>query len=134
MPAFLIKLGSIQVKSANKIKIFIADEIHSKGIDNLKNAGFNVITKYGLDNNSLLKFLVQQAPNNPLLREGKSGVHTRKSVLIVRSIRKLNKEFIKKLNELTNVRVLCTASSGYDNIDVDYAQSLGMKVLSSPEG
>lgn len=110
----------------DKIKIFAADEIHPKGIDNLKKAGFNVITKYGLDNNSLLKLISKESPS--------TKNYTPKSVLIVRTIRKLNKEFIKKLNEFTNVRILCTASSGFDNIDVDYAHSLGMKILSSPEG
>jgi len=114
------------MKSATKIKIFIADEIHSSGIDNLKRSGFDVITKSGLDNNSLLKFISQSSP----ITQDK----TSPSVLIIRTIRKLDKSLIKKLYELTNIRILCTASSGYDNIDVDYARNLGMKVLSSPEG
>ena len=110
--------------SSNSVNIFIADEIHPSGINHLKKAGFNVIQKTGLSNNELLKFIIKTSPKEP---------HT-KSVLIIRTIRKLDKSIIKSLNELTNVRVLCTASSGFDNINVDYAHSLGMKVLSSPEG
>lgn len=122
---FLISRNTT-LESANKIKIFIADEINSKGTDNLKRAGFNVIIKYGLDNDSLLNFIAQKS--------NYTSNHTPPSVLIIRTIRKLDKAIIKKLDGHTNVRLLGTASSGYDNIDVAFARSIGMEVLSSPEG
>jgi D-3-phosphoglycerate dehydrogenase / 2-oxoglutarate reductase len=55
-------------------------------------------------------------------------------ILVVRSVRRLDRQFISKLRSDTSVSVLCTASSGLDNIDVSFAQECGMSVLNVASG
>ncbi len=114
------------MKPAYKNKIFVADEIHKIGIDKLDKNGFEVIQKYNITNNELLIFLKR---SDPAEKNNKQV-----SVLIVRSVRKLDKRFLTSLVKQTNVRVVCTASSGFDNIDVDFCKKAGITVLNTPEG
>jgi D-3-phosphoglycerate dehydrogenase len=104
----------------NNIQIFIADEFHESGINLLKQKGFAVIYKKGLSNNELLKYI--------------SAYDKNEVVLIFRSVRKINSAFIDKLVSNTKVKMICTASAGYDNIDVLYAQKRGLKVFTVPDG
>jgi D-3-phosphoglycerate dehydrogenase len=104
----------------NNIQIFIADEFHESVINLLKQKGFAVIYKKGLSNNELLKYI--------------SAYDKNEVVLIFRSVRKINSAFIDKLVSNTKVKMICTASAGYDNIDVLYAQKRGLKVFTVPDG
>jgi D-3-phosphoglycerate dehydrogenase len=104
----------------NNIQIFIADEFHKSGIDLLKQKGFDVIYKKGFSNNELLKFL--------------SEYDKRVSVLIFRSVRIINSAFIDNLVSKTKVKIICTASAGFDNIDTLNALKKGLKVFTVPDG
>lgn len=107
----------------NKMKkknIFIADDLHISGVNLLKENGFLVHIIKGLNNVQLLDYL--------------KNADTGYSILIFRSVRKINSNFIGELIKFTNIRILCTASTGIDNVDVKYARRKKMKVLNVPEG
>jgi len=112
------------LKRTNAI-VFIADEIHSKGLELLENNGFNVVKIYGYKNSELIRFI---ANFNSLKKLRKNPA------LIIRSVRTFRKKDINSLNKLTDVKLLCTASSGYDNIDISEAAKRGIDVLNVPEG
>ncbi len=102
------------------IQIFIADDFHRDGINLLKQKGFDVIFKKGLSNDELLKYI-----------SVRSNFET---VLIFRSVRIANSAFIDKLVSKTKTKIICTASAGFDNVDVLYAQKKGLKVFTVPDG
>lgn len=102
------------------VNIVIADKINEAGLKLFKN-NFNVTEKYGLKNDLLLNYL---SKNN------KSA----ETALIVRSTRKIGKSLLKKFSEHTNVKLVCTVSSGFDNIDIDAANLYKIKVLNVPWG
>lgn len=102
------------------IQIFIADEFHRDGINLLKQKGFVVIYKKGLSNIEMLKYI--------------SSGNKYETVLIFRSVRIINSAFIDKLVSKTKTKLICTASAGFDNIDVLYAQKKGLKVFTVPDG
>jgi D-3-phosphoglycerate dehydrogenase len=104
--------------------VFIADEIHSKGLELLGSNGFEVVKVLGLKNPELIKFISNF--NSLNLTRKNPG-------LVIRSIRAFRKPDISSLKKLTGVRLLCTASSGFDNIDVAAAAKLGIDVLNVPE-
>ncbi len=107
------------------IKIFAADEIKQAGLTILEQKGFFVLTAYGLSNNALLKYVS---------RYKSAGNQKNNSALIIRSTRKFSKEDIRALKLKTDIRLLCTASSGYDNIDINSANENGVRVLNVPGG
>jgi D-3-phosphoglycerate dehydrogenase / 2-oxoglutarate reductase len=102
------------------VNIVIADKINEAGLKLFKN-NFNVTEKYGIKNDILLRYLSKK--NN--LTE---------SALIVRSTRKINKNLLKQFSEHTNVKLICSVSSGFDNIDVEAANLYKIKVLNVPWG
>jgi D-3-phosphoglycerate dehydrogenase / 2-oxoglutarate reductase len=110
------------MRKFSSFTIFIADKIHSNGIGILRKAGFNVKECYGLPNRSLFEMINKKS--NP----GDSF-----SCLIIRSVRKIDKNEINVLLT-TPVKLICTASSGFDNIDVKCCNSHGIKVLNVPFG
>lgn len=110
------------MKRIKDYKIFIADEIHQKGISMLTNCGFKVIIKYNLDNKGLFDFINKYSINE-----------SSKNCLIIRSVRKIKKDDIDKLSSL-HIRLLITASSGIDNIDVFNCKKAGIKALNIPYG
>lgn len=97
-----------------KQNIFIADDIHPAGINLLKKK-FRVINLAGLSNHSLLKKLI-------------TFRHV-KSALIIRSVRRLDAWFIKKLAEADAVKLICTVSTGFDNVDIKVAKKYGINVI-----
>lgn len=111
------------MKPNKNIFIFIADEIHISGLSYLKKKGFTVIRSYELSNSELL-----------YLMSGFNDLTKEPSVLIIRSVRKIDKHFIDKLISSTPVRLICTASSGFDNIDTGYCIKKGIDVLNVPKG
>ena len=106
------------MKKFENRKILIADKIHPSGISILRKNKFDIYPNYNLSNSDLIKIA--------------SKLNT--EILIVRSIRKLDKQFISRLRNETSVKVLCTASSGMDNIDVSYAKKSGFSVFNVPDG
>lgn len=103
-------------------KIFISDAIHSNGIKMLKNSGFDVVECYNLNNPqlfNLIKKSTEKAKNN--------------ICLIIRSVRRIMKRDVDVLSSI-HVNLLCTASSGFDNIDVAYCRKKCIKVLNVPYG
>ena len=110
------------MKKINNCRIFIADEIHQIGIDILKKYGFKLIVKYHLSNLELFELIKKSTGNEEM-----------DSYLVVRSVRKLNKQDLNTLLSL-NVTLVCTASSGFDNIDTAYCKKTGLGVLNVPYG
>jgi D-3-phosphoglycerate dehydrogenase len=51
--------------------------------------------------------------------------------LVIRSKFQVNKAFI---DQATNLRFICRAGAGMDNIDEDYALEKGIKLINAPEG
>src|SRR4030095_964569 len=106
--------------SKKRIIVFIADKIHDDG-KKLLSRYFNVIPRYGLNNSELLQ----------LISENKgSGNDT----LIVRSTRKIDAEFIKQFSASSSVKVLCTVSSGFDNVDTLACKKYGVRFFNVPYG
>jgi D-3-phosphoglycerate dehydrogenase len=105
-------------------KIFIADEIDLAGIMLLQKKGFDVIKVYGLGNPGLIKFISH-------FKSVKSN--QKNSALIIRTVRKLTKKDIQAIYNQTDIKLLCAASSGYDNIDLTAAKKLGFDVLNVPD-
>lgn len=100
------------------VNIYIADDIHQMGINLLQNI-FNVINLKGFTNTILL--------NKIKLLSNLGSI--KKSALIIRSVRKLDKQFLKSLSESTNVKLICTVSSGFDNIDLIHCKKYKIDVL-----
>jgi len=108
------------LRKLNKIKIFLADEIHGKGISILKTKGFEIINCSCLTNEKLLRFISHAQSTFP-------------SGLIIRSGRTIDRYFIDQIKN-TGLKLICTASSGSDNIDVLYSLRKGIAVLNVPYG
>ncbi|MGH2575162.1 MAG: hydroxyacid dehydrogenase [Ignavibacteria bacterium] len=106
------------MNSIIKRKIILADSIHLKGLDLLKKNKFEVVNATGADIEKLL------------------GIASKYNavVLIVRSTRKIDKPLIDRIKKETHLKLICTASSGYDNIDVEHAIKNGIKVFNVPKG
>ena len=106
-----------------KANIFIADKIDESGINFLKRKGYLIIPFYGLDNNELIKVISNYEKRNTL-----------SSVLIIRSVRQIRKKEIDNIYAGTRIGCIATASSGYDNIDFEYAKKLKLKIINVPDG
>ncbi len=91
----------------SNVNIYLADELHPKGIGLLKRT-FHVYDLKGLINDLLLKKLLT------LSKISKSN----KDALIIRSVRNIDKQFIKEIASKTNIKLICTVSAGFDNIDI----------------
>lgn len=110
------------MKKFKNFKIFIADRIHSEGIRILRKEGFDVIECYDLPNFRLAGFISRNI-------KGKDGNHC----LIVRSVRTIGKSDIDVLKS-SSLKLICTASSGFDNIDFIYCKRKKIDVLNIPLG
>jgi D-3-phosphoglycerate dehydrogenase len=109
--------------SNNKFNIFAADKIHPSGLQLLKNKSFIVFKLYGMSNSELIQRISKI-----------DSLSKNKSALIVRSVRNIRKRDIDQLKLRTKIKYICTASSGFDNIDYIYAKYLGFKVINVPAG
>ncbi len=94
------------------LKVLITDPIHEKGLKALKEKGFDVEYCPDIDKNTLIEKVVDV------------------DVLIVRSRTKVTREVIDAAKKL---KVIGRAGVGLDNIDVEYAQSKGIKIVNSAE-
>lgn len=100
------------------VNIFIADDIHHSGII-LLNKYFNVFDLKGLSNNNLLKQIKLVSSSNLSIP----------SALVIRSVRKINKTFLELIKKRTNISLICTISTGYDNIDIVYSAKNGIAIM-----
>lgn len=100
------------------VNIYLADDLHHKGTRLLKNK-FNVIDLKGLDNKKLVSKINTLAKYTTI----------KNSALIIRSVRNIDKRIIKKISTDTDIKLICTVSSGFDNIDVDICKSSGIDVM-----
>jgi D-3-phosphoglycerate dehydrogenase len=94
-------------------KILISDKIESVCPERLKKAGFDVDEKNGLSLEELL------------------GIIGRYHGLVVRSATKVTAEVLAKGAE-GNLKIVGRAGAGLDNIDVEAAERLGLKVVNTP--
>lgn len=100
------------------VNIFIADDIHQSGIIIL-NKYFNVFNLKGFSNNDLLKQIKLITNYNISIP----------AAIIIRSTRKIDKSFIQAVSKITSLKLICTVSTGFDNIDTDYAQKKSIDIM-----
>ncbi|MEO8513811.1 MAG: NAD(P)-dependent oxidoreductase [Ignavibacteria bacterium] len=100
------------------VSIYLADDMHPKGVSLLQQ-NFNVIDLKGLPNNILLNKIKSIAKNNAF----------KNSALLIRSVRTLDKSFLKSLSLNTDVKLICTISAGFDNIDLDHCKKYKLDVM-----
>lgn len=94
------------------IKILIADEIDLSGINEFSAKNFFIKCDFGILNSGIIKS------------------YNDYDVLIIRSIRKINKDFLNK----TSFKVIATCSKGTDHIDAVTANKNGVIILNADEG
>ncbi len=93
------------------LKVLVCDPIHAEGLTILRNAGLEVHEKFNLDQNSL----ETEVPNF----DG----------LIVRGKTKVTADVLKAAARL---KVVARAGVGLDNIDLETAKQLNVRVVSTP--
>jgi D-3-phosphoglycerate dehydrogenase len=96
----------------NEIRILVCDSIHPIGIEMLENAGIKVDVKPLITHKELIETVVEY------------------DILLVRSRTKITK---KVLNSGTRLKIIGRAGVGLDNIDLELAKKLNIKVVNSPE-
>lgn len=102
----------------NKVNIFLADDLHQQGIDLLKKK-FNVVSLKSLTNKELILKLKDLSPISDSSADA----------LIVRSVRKIDRNFLQKTAKNTNIKLICTVSAGFDNIDTIAASEAGIDIM-----
>lgn len=95
------------------IKVLISDGIEKSALNELINLGIDVINEH---------YDVSQ------LEEKIKDV----DVIVVRSATKIRKNIIDKALETNKLKLVIRGGVGVDNIDVDYAEVNGIKVLNTP--
>lgn len=100
-----------------KAQIFLADELHPSGEALLKKR-FRVTSVKGLTNDSLLTRICSFS---------RSGGNDQ--ALIVRSVRNIGKNELNYIKKYTNISLICTVSAGFDNLDIQHAEKLGISVM-----
>ncbi|MBC5997359.1 3-phosphoglycerate dehydrogenase [Romboutsia ilealis] len=95
--------------------ILITDGVNRDAIEKLRKLNFNVIDEYydGLELGEKLKYV---------------------DALVIRSKNKITKEIIDKACEGNRLKLIIRSGVGIDNIEVEYAQSKGIKVMNTPCG
>ncbi len=107
----------------SKANIYIADIIDDSGLRILEKAGFNLVKMYGTPTNELIDLISSNDVNSD-----------KKSSLIIRSVRKITENDLIRMKNETNINIICTASSGFDNIDYENAKRLKIKIINVPDG
>ena len=95
------------------MKILAADGVSPKGIEILRNEGYEVVVKDKLPADELLAIIGEY------------------DALIVRSASKVTKEVLEAVK---NLKIIGRAGVGVDNIDVAEATARGIVVINSPGG
>jgi len=97
---------------SNKIKILIADKINLNALNLFDKNKFDVQINFNISNEDILK--------------NYSGY----DVLVIRSIRKIEKNFIKQCS----FKIIGTCSKGFDNIDTECAKKKKIITLNIDDG
>lgn len=95
------------------MKILIIDITHKVLMDNLTNAGFEIIHKPDYNREDILQDIENY------------------EAIVVRSKVEIDKEIIDKAKRL---KCIARVGAGMDAIDIEYAESKGIACLNSPEG
>ncbi len=95
----------------SKIKVLVADEIDTSGISILSKVKFDVVCKFGISNDQILRSY--------------KGF----DILVMRSIRKIDKNFL----DSCTFKVIATCSKGTDHIDTEYAAKKGITILNADD-
>ena len=110
------------MRNKKQVNVFVSDRIHNAGIE-LLDSKFNVYKKYELSNDELLAFISSVCNKSSLI-----------DVLVIRSNRKLDANFIKALRSSTNIRLICTVSSGFENVNTEACRKYKIHYLNVPDG
>ncbi|MBC7189172.1 phosphoglycerate dehydrogenase, partial [Candidatus Aerophobetes bacterium] len=94
------------------MKVLITDPIAREGVEKLKEEGFEVTEKKGLEEDQICKIIPDY------------------DALIVRSETKVTEKII---NAASNLKIIGRAGTGLDNIDVEAATRKGIIVMNTPE-
>ena len=81
------------------------------------------------DGQMLLEEAGYQVDTEKITQEALPGVLPEYDVVIVRSATKIRKELI---DQCPNLKIIARGGVGLDNIDVEYAESKGITVMSTP--
>lgn len=95
-----------------KMKVLVCDSVDRNGLELLKNFGFEVVERPDISNGHLKNEIADF------------------DVLIVRSRTKVTEEIIEAGK---NLKIIARAGAGVDNIDVEYAEKKGVKVVCASE-
>lgn len=95
----------------SKLKILIADEIDTAGLKLLPKNKFQVECRFGISNSEILNSFNEY------------------DILVIRSIRKIEKDFIAKCN----FKVIATCSKGTDHIDLETSKKIGVEILNAED-
>jgi D-3-phosphoglycerate dehydrogenase len=98
--------------SNEKLKVLVCDLIDPEGIELLKEFGFEVLLEPEISMEDLKRKVAEY------------------HVLIVRSRTKVTKDII---DAGKNLKIIARAGAGVDNIDVEYAEKKGVRVVCTPE-
>ncbi|MEM1566289.1 MAG: phosphoserine phosphatase SerB [Candidatus Bathyarchaeia archaeon] len=107
------KLGNaLNPTDKKKLKVLVCDPIDHEGLELLRKAGFEVHVEPEISLDDLKRKVAE--------------FH----VLVVRSRTKVTKDII---DAGKNLKIIARAGAGVDNIDVEYAEERGIRVVCTPE-
>lgn len=95
------------------MKVLFLDTTHPFLIEGLREAGCEIIENYSCTENEL------------------NDVISKSDAIVIRSRFKLTKEM---LQSATHLKFIARVGAGMENIDVDFAESIGIRCLHAPEG
>jgi D-3-phosphoglycerate dehydrogenase len=101
-----------------QVNIFIANEIHNDGIKKLKKY-FKIFDLQKSETHLLPNEIYDILKVNP----------SEYSILIIKTNRKIDKLLLKTFSKKTNVKLICSLSSGIDHIDCSAAQKFGIDIM-----
>ena len=96
----------------NKIRILISDKIDSSGLKLLDKKKYYVKFRPGLSNSEII------------------NLYSDFDVLVIRSTRKIDKDFLLKCN----FKIIASATKGLDHIDIETAKKKKIKIINSETG
>ncbi|MGB9959018.1 MAG: phosphoserine phosphatase SerB [Candidatus Bathyarchaeales archaeon] len=104
--------NTLNLISKEKLKVLVCDPIDPEGVELLRKFGFEISVEPEISKEDLKNKVAEC------------------NVLIVRSRTKVTKEII---DAGKNLKIIARAGAGVDNIDVEYAEKKGIRVVCAPE-